>query len=384
MNADVGLDGGRSETRVVGTNASGVVFRLSGGVAENFQLFSGCVQNIYSGGVARNTGSCPRQPVCPQTGGARTALYTLAKADCSLRRRRRALSALRGNIDVRSAAPMRLRGIRDKRGGEWFRLSGSVAENFIVYSGGVHSVLAGGSSLNVLQHSGGNIDVNIGGGDGAGTLVSGTNAAWSAFRLSGGVAENFFVYSGGVHNVLSGGSSFNVIQKWGGSVNADVGGAADGTVISGTNANGSAFTLSGGVAENFIVFFNGRFDVKDGGIAKNTILSAGALSEVSGGKLIGGLVMGGADLIVFSGGVISGVRTGYPDISETGDDFPAAAIEVRSGGVAADTYIDRFGEMTVLDEDVARNNEAASGGLLLLDELGAAYVTRFPAAVFCR
>ena len=53
INADV--YGGDTETYVSGTNASGEVFTLQNGVASNFILYAGGLQNVSSGGVASDT-----------------------------------------------------------------------------------------------------------------------------------------------------------------------------------------------------------------------------------------------------------------------------------------------------------------------------------------
>ena len=53
INADV--YGGDTETYVTGTNASGEAFTLQNGVASNFILYAGGLQNVSSGGVASDT-----------------------------------------------------------------------------------------------------------------------------------------------------------------------------------------------------------------------------------------------------------------------------------------------------------------------------------------
>ena len=53
INADV--YGGDTETYVSGTNASGETFTLQNGVASNFILYAGGLQNVFSGGVASAT-----------------------------------------------------------------------------------------------------------------------------------------------------------------------------------------------------------------------------------------------------------------------------------------------------------------------------------------
>ena len=54
-NVNVTIRGGDTSTYVSGTNASGEAFTLQNGVASNFILYAGGLQNVFSGGVANDT-----------------------------------------------------------------------------------------------------------------------------------------------------------------------------------------------------------------------------------------------------------------------------------------------------------------------------------------
>ena len=235
------VSGGDAETYVEGTNASGETFRLQNGRASNFILYSGGSQHVKSGGVASAT-TIHGGTQYVSAGG--TALETTING---------------GNQDVSPGGVASNTTINE--GGLQKVSSGAVVSATIV-AGGTQNVSSGGKAYNTEQHSGGNINADVYGGD-TETYVSGTNASGEVFTLQNGVASNFILYAGGLQNVSSGG-------------------VASDTLVAGGTQN-----------------------VYSSGVASNTTLNSGAVNLYEGG-LINGLNASGGDLNVYGNNTLQG------------------------------------------------------------------------------
>lgn len=235
------VSGGDAETYVEGTNARGEAFSLQNGKASNFILYSGGSQHVKSGGVASAT-TIHGGAQYVSAGG--TALET----------------TIPGGTQYVSAGGV-ASNTTINEGGLQNVSSGAVVSATIV-AGGTQNVSSGGKVYNTEQHSGGNINADVYGGD-TSTYVSGTNASREAFTLQNGVASNFILYAGGLQNVSSGG-------------------VARDTLVAGGTQN-----------------------VYSSGVASNTTLNSGAVNLYEGG-LISGLNATGGDLNVYGNNTLQG------------------------------------------------------------------------------
>ena len=272
------VSGGDGETYVSGTNASGEPFSLQSGRASNFILYSGGSQHVKSGGVASAT---------TIHGGAQ---YVSAGGMASA-------TTIHGGTQYVSAGGTALEttihgGTQDvsaggvasnttiNEGGLQNVSSGAVVSATIV-AGGTQNVSSGGKVYNTEQHSGGNINADVYGGD-TETYVSGTNASRVAFTLQNGVASNFILYAGGLQNVFSGGvASATTIQE-GGLQNVSSRAVVSDTLVAGGTQN-----------------------VYSSGVASNTTLNSGAVNLYEGG-LVSGLNATGGDLNVYGNNTLQG------------------------------------------------------------------------------
>ena len=233
--------GGDGETYVSGTNARGEAFSLQNGKASNFILYSGGSQHVKSGGVASAT-TIHGGAQYVSAGG--TALET----------------TIHGGTQYVSAGGV-ASNTTINEGGLQNVSSGAVVSATIV-AGGTQNVFSGGKVYNTEQHSGGNINADVYGGD-TETYVSGTNASGEVFTLQNGVASNFILYAGGLQNVSSGGVASDTL-------------------------------VAGGVQH-----------VYSSGVASNTTLNSGAVNLYEGG-LISGLNATGGDLNVYGNNTLQG------------------------------------------------------------------------------
>ena len=252
------VSGGDAETYVEGTNASGEPFSLQSGRASNFILYSGGSQHVKSGGVASAT---------TIHGGAQ---YVSA--------------------GVASATTI--------HGGAQYVSAGGVASATTIH-GGTQYVSAGGTALETTIH-GGTQDVSAGG------VASNTTINEGGLQnVSSGAVVSATIVAGGTQNVSSGGKVYNTEQHSGGNINADVYGGDTETYVSGTNASRVAFTLQNGVASNFILYAGGLQNVFSGGVASATTIQEGGLQNVSSRAVVSDTLVAGGVQNVYSSGVAS-------------------------------------------------------------------------------
>ncbi|MBQ7609053.1 MAG: AIDA repeat-containing protein, partial [Desulfovibrionaceae bacterium] len=239
-NVIIDVIGGDSATKVTGSNAKGK-FSYSNGVAKNFILYSGGWQYVSSGGVASAT--------TINSGGWQNVNGGVASATTIS-------SGGRQNVNggVANATDI-------CQGGEQRVSEGGVASDTTISSGGLQDV-NGGVALDTTQKVGGNVIIDVIGGDSA-TKVTGSNAK-GKFSYSNGVAKNFILYSGGSQVV-----SF--------------GGVANATTV---NKNGTLAILSSGTAVAVVLKEGGSLVISSGGIAGTKSIASGAsITLDSGGTL---------------------------------------------------------------------------------------------------
>lgn len=270
-------------------------------------------------------------------------------------------------------------------------LSNGVASNFIVYNSGSMTMMggsavnaevasggrlnmSGGSAIGAVQDSGGNINTSVGGNT---IYITGTNQDGAAITQTGNVATNFIINSGGYQYVnangstvnatvnsggniyvQSGGSAINVTQNSGGNVNASAMGGNMNTYVSGTNQDGTTFTLSNGVASNFIMNSGGSLTVVTGGLAQDTTLNSGGALNVSWGGSAYNVVQnsgGNINLSAMGGdaAIVSGTNQDGTSFKYSGGSASNFIVNsggwqsVGSGGSAIDTAVNSGGWMYV-------------------------------------
>lgn len=266
------VSGGDAETYVEGTNASGEAFSLQNGKASNFILYSGGSQHVKSGGVASAT---------TIHGGAQ---YVSAGGEAF---------------------------VTTINGGEQYVSASGVASATTIY-GGTQYVSAGGTALETTIN-GGNQDVSPGG------VASNTTINEGGLQnVSSGAVVSATIVAGGTQNVFSGGKVYNTEQHSGGNINADVYGGDTETYVSGTNASGEAFTLQNGVASNFILYAGGLQNVSSGGVASDTLVAGGVQNVYSSGVASNTTLNSGA-VNLYEGGLISGLNATGGDLNVYGN-----------------------------------------------------------------
>ena len=266
------VSGGDAETYVEGTNASGEPFSLQSGRASNFILYSGGSQHVKSGGVASAT---------TIHGGAQ---YVSA--------------------GVASATTI--------HGGAQYVSAGGTASATTIH-GGTQYVSAGGTALETTIH-GGEQYVSAGG------VASNTTINEGGLQnVSSGAVVSATIVAGGTQNVSSGGKVYNTEQHSGGNINADVYGGDTSTYVSGTNASRVAFTLQNGVASNFILYAGGLQNVFSGGVASATTIQEGGTQNVYSSGVASNTTLNSGAVNLYEGGLISGLNATGGDLNVYGN-----------------------------------------------------------------
>ncbi|MEO6841458.1 MAG: AIDA repeat-containing protein [Bradyrhizobium sp.] len=262
-------------------------------------------------------------------------------------------------------------------GGTLLVSNGGVASNTQLYAHGPagEAVLSGGKTYNETVFAGGGESVRDGGISFDAVISSGGTQNVGLASISGGVASHTTVSGGGRANVISGGTTVSAVLIGAGTSQYAIesvsgGGTASATSITNT---GELIVSSGGVASDtvvnstlFGVGFNGGLFVESGGSSINAQINSSGLEVVfSGGTDSNTTVAGGGFLTVSSGGVASdtevnggGVLTvvaGGVTVSAAllGSGTAHSAREILSGGVASDTSVTDTGKLVVLSGGVA-------------------------------
>lgn len=266
------VSGGDAETYVEGTNARGEAFSLQNGKASNFILYSGGSQHVKSGGVA-------------------------------------SVTTIHGGAQYLSSGGMASATTID--GGEQYVSAGGTALETTIH-GGEQYVSTGGTALETTIH-GGTQYVSAGG------VASNTTINEGGLQnVSSGAVVSATIVAGGTQNVFSGGKVYNTEQHSGGNINAAVYGGDTETYVSGTNASGEVFTLQNGVASNFILYAGGLQNVSSGGVASDTLVAGGVQHVYSSGVASNTTLNSGA-VNLYEGGLISGLNAAGGDLNVYGN-----------------------------------------------------------------
>ena len=292
--------------------------------------------------------------------------------------------------------------------GGWQNVRGrGVASDTTIEADGVLDVGIGGSAVNVIQNSGGKIDMPaIISGDS--TYISGTNQNGETMLLESGVASNFIVNSdslsvheggiasntivnsgnigvtsamtfgtimngSGIESINAGGVTVSTVLQneahqdvWSGGIASNTvvtsdagyqgvfgGGIADGTILNG----GPQFINAGGVATNTTVNSGGEQYVHPGASANNTTLNSGGVQHVQEGASADNITINeGGEQYVENGGTVTSTTVNS-----------GGRQEVLSGAVANDTTVSSGGVQRIADGAVASNTVVNSGGVVRLD-----------------
>ena len=257
---------------------------MSGGVANNSNVFSGGQQNISSGGTAHNTNI-----------QASAVQYVYGVANST-------------NIASQGSSTV-------NRGG---------VVNETTINGGTLSVLSGGKALGTILQSGTE-------------SVSGTDVG--------------SVINGGVQQVNRNGTVQNT-QINGGEQKVLVRGTATGSIISGGVQNVYGDSLSSEIKDNAVM------NVYSSGYAENTLMSGGEMNVLSGGFSSGVQISGGVETVYgfdINGTVNGGIQ------------------KVEADGQAEDTVIQGSGVQQILSGGYGFNANIKDGGIQIAEQGGYAY-----------
>jgi autotransporter passenger strand-loop-strand repeat protein len=267
-------------------------FVSSGGLASLTSVYNKGSMTIYGGGIARDTviysgGSMMAagghiSGATVMTGGLLQVTTATTGPDES------GGSSVLENIFVASGGTLDVTANKAKYSGTvdisgTLKISGGVTINTLTVSSGGSAVVCGTfnvatSTWNTTLYSGGKMTVSSG-GKGFGVTVSG----------------------GGLLTVSPGGSAADVDQKANGRLTATVRGGDTGTAIFGSNESGT-FRLAGGSASGFIVYSGAALTVSNGGIVTDAEVRRGGRINASAGANIGGrLLLDFADLQSLTG-----------------------------------------------------------------------------------
>jgi autotransporter passenger strand-loop-strand repeat protein len=199
--------------------------------------------------------------------------------------------------------------------------SGQTVSRAVVGNANVQDVLSGGIAVSITVSSGGEQDVQSGGTANATTLVGGVQVVYGIASTTSvtsyGLVDDFgsvlgAVVSYGYLEINAGGTASTTMVGSAGDLEVNAGGTASNTVVFGfESVSGVAIstTLSGGVEEvlsggtaNITVLSSGAQLYVYGGVASNTSVGSGSLDYVSSSGTASGMtVLSGGSAVVESG-----------------------------------------------------------------------------------
>ena len=399
-NAELRITDGGSANNVILNN--GGKFMLSGGSATNIVQNSGGVVTVYMNPGTYLSGTNENNEVMTVSDGVANNLIINSIGN---------LFVLSGNSTTNTTVNAH---------GAQLVSSGGVAVDTVVNDRGYITVGQGGSAVNLVINSGGRINTNIGssgyisghyegGGDfyfndGVasgfvlnnsamqtvydGGTVSGTVVNLTGKQvLSGGTAVSTILNSGGIVSVLAGTVTSDATINSGGKLYVYTGGSAvnvlindggklqasnvlnDGTYVTGNYESGGSFSLSGGVASNFILNGSDIIQrVSSGGSALDTTVNSDARQNVySGGVASGTVINYNGSQVVSAGGSVfdttinsSGYQTLYGTASNTV--LNGGRQYVYSNAVASNTIVNSEGYILLYSGGSAVDLVVNSGG----------------------
>ena len=387
---------------------------MSGGVANNSNVFSGGQQNISSGGTAHNTNI--QASAVQYVYGVANSTNIASQGSSTVNRggvvnettiNGGTLSVLSGGkalgtilqsgtesvsgTDVGSVINGGVQQVNRNgtvqntqiNGGEQKVLVRGTATGSIISGGvqnvygdslsseikdnGVMNVYSSGYAENTLM-SGGEMNV-LSGGFSSGVQISGGVETVYGFDINGtvnggiqkveadGQAEDIVIQGSGVQQILSGGYGFNANIKDGGIQIAEQGGYAyrsnvyDGGVL---NALGEAYEVT--------VYDGGVLNVEDGGLAADTQINGGVLTIHQGGTSQNTILASGAENVygTSNGTQINGGVQNVYGVANSSVLSAGGVLNVEDGGLAADTQING-GVLTIHQGGTSQNTILASG-----------------------
>ena len=401
---------------------------MSGGVANNSNVFSGGQQNISSGGTAHNTNI--QASAVQYVYGVANSTNIASQGSSTVNRggvvnettiNGGTLSVLSGGkalgtilqsgtesvsgTDVGSVINGGVQQVNRNgtvqntqiNGGEQKVLVRGTATGSIISGGvqnvygdslsseikdnGVMNVYSSGYAENTLM-SGGEMNV-LSGGFSSGVQISGGVETVYGFDINGtvnggiqkveadGQAEDTVIQGSGVQQILSGGYGFNANIKDGGIQIAEQGGYAyrsnvyDGGVL---NALGEAYEVT--------VYDGGVLNVEDGGLAADTQINGGALTIHQGGTSQNTILASGAENVygTSNGTQINGGVQNVYGVANSSVIASGAKQEVYTGGTASKTVINDGALQTVYG--IANSSVLSAGGVLNVEDGGLAADTQ--------
>ena len=401
---------------------------MSGGVANNSNVFSGGQQNISSGGTAHNTNI--QASAVQYVYGVANSTNIASQGSSTVNRggvvnettiNGGTLSVLSGGkalgtilqsgtesvsgTDVGSVINGGVQQVNRNgtvqntqiNGGEQKVLVRGTATGSIISGGvqnvygdslsseikdnGVMNVYSSGYAENTLM-SGGEMNV-LSGGFSSGVQISGGVETVYGFDINGtvnggiqkveadGQAEDTVIQGSGVQQILSGGYGFNANIKDGGIQIAEQGGYAyrsnvyDGGVL---NALGEAYEVT--------VYDGGVLNVEDGGLAADTQVNGGVLTVNQGGTSQNTILASGAENVygTSNGTQINGGVQNVYGVANSSVIASGAKQEVYTGGTASKTVINDGALQTVYG--IVNSSVLSAGGVLNVEDGGSAADTQ--------
>jgi autotransporter passenger strand-loop-strand repeat protein len=382
-----GLSAGSSAT--MSTN-------LSGGVASNTVVSSGGLETVASGGTTISTTTYGEEQVAAggvasattvESGGviiagSGTESGTVVKSG--------GLEQIGGGVDTAAVV--------SSGGVEW--LYGSATASSTTLSGGTQIIggvtssipfgvqaTPGGTAIGDVVDSGGAEYVGTS-ATASGTVVNsggtqqvGGSTTWSYYHglsagvsatmstnLSGGVASNTTVSSGGTENVSSGGTASSIVINDGGNEYVYSGGVANDTTVNSGGALYDSGTTTGTILDASGAVNSAIEDVYSGATAVSTTITSGGIMTVfSGGTATDTIISGGSNagaLYVSSGGSSLNATITDGNLYDSGTTTGTTLIVSyeRAYGTAVSTTISSGGKMTVFSGGTATDTTVSSGG----------------------
>jgi autotransporter passenger strand-loop-strand repeat protein len=253
--------------------------------------------------------------------------------------------------------------------------AGGVASATLVSSGGVQSVLAGGSAkfatitgVQNILNSGVDISATINSG-GTQTISSGgiasatvVNSGGSQTLSAGATVSSATIY--GVQNILSGGVDLSGAIQSGGVQNIASGGIASGGAV---NDGGTQNVSSGAAAISTTINSGGTQNLYSGGIASAVLVGSGAIQNISSGAIVMAVVISSTQN-VSSGGVSNKDQITSNGTQNVGAGASAVSTTINgsqnvSGGATSASQVNSGGVQTVSSGGTASASQINSGGV---------------------
>ena len=220
-------------------------------------------------------------------------------------------------------------------------------------------VFSGGTAAGVNVSTGGNVNVDVYRNDKA-TVITGSNAKGS-FSLSNGVASNFIIYPRGAQTIYSGAVTSDITVERSGTLNVSSGGSAIGVL-----QNSGAIVLVAVCGNDTATVVRGtnqrgEFYVS-GGRAYNFMIDAGGIQSISSGGIADRTLASGlmARINVYSGGTITSATAANNASLMMNRNTTGRDVVILSGG-----YMEVYEEATVAGTSVwgeACFTKAVTGG----------------------